>query len=265
MAARTDEHPPTELLFLGTGTSAGIPMIGCACPVCTSADPHDRRDRASVVVTYGPTSVLIDATPELRLQCVRQGVMNIDAVVITHAHADHIMGIDDLRRFNAIRRGPLDVWMDQTTADTVLRCFGYCFGPKNPDPNLFRPQLIDRRITGPFDIAGQIWTPIPLAHGQLDILGFRIGDLAYCTDASAIPDAAWPLLEGLDTLVIDALQPRKHPTHLTIDEAIAVVERVRPRQTFFTHMSHNVMHAEVDPTLPDGVRLAYDGLRIGSR
>jgi phosphoribosyl 1,2-cyclic phosphate phosphodiesterase len=171
------------------------------------------------------------------------------------------MGMDDLRRFNSIRQGPLDVWMDEATARGVQQCFGYCFNA-NPDPRVFRPQLVDRRIDGPFEIAGRTWTPIPLIHGHAPILGFRVGDVAYCTDASEIPDAAWPLLQGLDLLVLDALQPTKHPTHFTIAEALVVVDRVRPRQTYFTHMSHGVMHAEIDPTLPAGVRLAYDGLRV---
>lgn len=247
-----------ELLFLGTGTSAGIPMIGCKCDVCTSPDPRDVRTRASVVIRYGSTSVLVDSTPELRLQCVANDVNHIDAVVITHAHADHIMGMDDLRRFNTLKDGPLDVWMDEPTATAVRSAFGYCFRTQT-EVGVYRPQLVERRIDGPFDIAGQQWTPIPIYHGKALIKGFRVGDLAYCTDASAIPDESWPLLEGLDVLVIDALQPKKHPTHLTIDEALAVVERVRPRRTLFTHMSHGVRHAAVQPTLPHGVELAIDG------
>ena len=251
---------PIEVLFLGSGTSAGIPMIGCKCRVCRSTDLRDKRMRASVVISYENAKVLIDVGPELRLQCIANDVDWIDSVVMTHAHADHIMGLDDLRRFNAIRQGPLDVWMDESTSRGVEKCFGYCFN-SNPDPRVFRPQLVDRRITGPFEIAGMMWTPIPLIHGDAPILGFRVGNVAYCTDASEIPDAAWPLLEGLDLLVLDALQPKKHPTHLTIDEALAVVDRVKPKQTYFTHMSHQVMHAEIDPTLPAHVRLAYDGLR----
>lgn len=254
---------PIDVLFLGSGTSAGIPMIGCKCRVCTSSDPKDKRSRCSVVIAYDGAKVLIDVTPELRLQCVANEVDWIDAVVLTHGHADHIMGMDDLRRFNAIKSGPLDVWMDEQTWRGVERCFGYCFNT-NPDPRVFRPQLVDRRIADRFEIAGRLWTPIPLAHGDAPILGFRVGNVAYCTDASGIPDASWPLLEGLDLLVLDALQPRKHPTHFTIDEALAVVARVKPRQTFFTHMSHQVMHAEIDPTLPKDVRLAYDGLRVTS-
>ena len=254
-----------DLLFLGSGTSVGVPMIGCTCATCTSADPRDRRTRASVVVSYGfDTNVLVDASPELRLQCVANQVDAIDAVVVTHAHADHIMGMDDLRRFNALKKGPLDVWTDAPTHAAVERCFGYCFNSEK-ESGVFRPNLIDRRIDGPFKIGDETWTPLPILHGNAPILGFRVGGLAYMTDASAIPDATWPLLEGVDTLVVDALQPTKHPTHFTIGEALDVVARVRPRQAFFTHMSHNVLHAAVAQTLPPHVQLAYDGLRISTQ
>lgn len=253
-----------ELTFLGTGTSAGVPMIGCKCDVCTSPDPRDKRTRASVVIRYGTTNVLVDATPELRLQCVANDVDTVDAVVITHAHADHIMGMDDLRRFNAIRNGPLDVWMDDATASAVRSTFGYCF-KEQKEEGVFRPQLVERRIAGPFDIGGVTWTPIPIFHGKATILGFRIGNLAYCTDASGIPEASWKLLEGLDVLVIDALQERKHPTHFTIAEALTVVERVGPRRTLFTHMSHGVLHSAISAQLPSGIELAVDGLKVKVR
>lgn len=261
MGADISNPQMLELLFLGSGTSAGIPMIGCHCAVCTSTDPRDRRTRASVVISHGQTRVLVDATPELRLQCVANDVNSVDAVVITHAHADHIMGIDDLRRFNTIRGGPLDVWMDESTSMTVRTAFGYCFQERT-EVGVYRPQLVDRRIRGPFEIDGVRWTPIPIHHGKAVILGFRVGGLAYCTDASGIPDASWPLLEGLDTLVIDALQERKHPTHFTIEEALTVVARVKPRRTLFTHMSHGVMHSLISAQLPAGVQLATDGMRV---
>lgn len=250
-----------ELTFLGSGTSAGIPMIGCDCAVCTSTDPRDKRTRASVVIRYGKTTVLVDATPELRLQCVANKIDWVDAVVLTHAHADHVMGMDDLRRFNAIRNGPLEVWMDESTSTAIQGAFSYCFRAQT-EVGVFRPQLIEQRISGPFAVGEQVWTPIPIFHGSATILGFRIGNLAYCTDASGIPDPSWALLEGLDTLVIDALQERKHPTHFTIAEALAVVERVRPRRTLFTHMSHNVLHARTAAELPGGVELAFDGMTV---
>src|ERR1051326_2193629 len=160
-----------HLLFLGTGTSAGIPMIGCHCEVCSSPDPRDKRTRPSVGISYGNTNVLVDTTPELRLQCVNNGVDSVDAIVYTHAHADHIMGLDDLRRFNAIRGGPLDVWADRRTHETLERCFGYAFRPADPELQVFRPSLVKRWIEGPFEIGQMTWRPIPLLHGNMPILG----------------------------------------------------------------------------------------------
>ncbi|HEY0009489.1 MAG TPA: MBL fold metallo-hydrolase, partial [Tepidisphaeraceae bacterium] len=220
-----------ELLFLGTGTSAGVPMIGCKCGVCTSADPHDKRSRASVVVSYGGQRFLIDTTPELRLQCVEHGVDWIDAVIYTHAHADHLMGLDDVRRFNAIRQGPLDVWADELTFQTIDQCFSYAFQVPNPAAKVFRPHLERRLIPGPFDLNGARWTPVPLMHGSLPILGFRVGNMAYCTDVSEMPEESFPLLQNLDVLVLDALAWHKHPTHFSVEEALAIVERVKPRRT----------------------------------
>ena len=254
-----------ELLFLGTGTSAGIPMIGCHCETCTSADPRDKRTRPSVVVSHGPTRVLIDTTPELRLQCVAHGVDMIDAVVFTHAHADHIMGLDDVRRFNALKGGPLDVWADERTHQSLQGCFGYAFAAPSPDLKVFRPHLEPRTINGPFTVGPMTFTPVPLFHGKQPILGFRVGHLAYCTDVNLIPEESFDLLHDLDVLVLDALQHRPHSTHFSIDEAIAAAQRVGAKQTYFTHIAHAVMHSKVDPTLPARIHLAYDGLRVTAR
>lgn len=251
-----------ELVFLGSGTSAGVPMIGCDCPVCTSLDPRDKRTRASVVVRYGDAQILIDTTPELRLQALANGVGRIDAVVFTHAHADHIMGLDDVRRFNYVRGGPLDVWADRRTQETLDRCFGYAFREPTPDQKVFRPHLIRREITGPFEVAGTRWTPIELLHGDLPVLGFRVGRLAYCTDVSFIPESSYPLLAGLDVLVLDALQKKKHTTHFSLDEAVEQAARIGARQTWFTHIAHGLGHKETNRELPAGVRLAYDGLAV---
>src|SRR4051794_14785734 len=177
-------------------------MIGCDCAVCTSSDPRDKRTRCSVVLRYGETVVLVDTTPELRLQAVANGIDRIDAVVYTHAHADHIMGLDDVRRFNAIKGGPLDVWADDRTHSTLQRCFGYAFKEPSPDLKVFRPHLERRHIAGPFAVGGVTWTPVPLLHGDMPVLGFRVGRLAYCTDVSRIPEESFPLLEGLDVLVL---------------------------------------------------------------
>ncbi|MEM7809086.1 MAG: MBL fold metallo-hydrolase [Planctomycetota bacterium] len=254
-----------SLRFLGTGTSAGVPMIGCRCETCTSTDPRDRRSRCSVVVTHGETSVLVDTTPELRLQCVDNDVTDIDAVVFTHAHADHIAGLDDLRRFNALKGTRLDLWADAQTHGTLSRMFPYAFlKPGEGSPKLFRPSLVARMIEGPFEIGEMRWTPVRYPHSNVDALGFRVDaggrSLAYCTDCNAMPTEAREHLRGLDLLVIDALQWRKHPTHLTIDEALEVVDDLQPARTLFTHMSHEVLFERDAPKLPEGVAFAIDGM-----
>jgi phosphoribosyl 1,2-cyclic phosphate phosphodiesterase len=254
-----------ELLFLGSGTSAGVPMIGCDCAVCTSHDPNDKRMRASVVISYDNCHVLVDTTPELRLQCVANDVKMIDAIVYTHAHADHIMGLDDARRFNALKHGPLDVWADDRTAASLRQCFGYAFVEPHPDQKLFRPHLVHRRIDGPFEIGGRTWTPIPLMHGTMPVLGFRVGKLAYCTDVSAIPEPSFALLKDLDVLVLDALQHKAHYTHFTLAQAIEAAERIGAKQTYFTHIAHGLPHAATNEALPPHQRLAYDGLRVHAR
>jgi phosphoribosyl 1,2-cyclic phosphate phosphodiesterase len=254
--------PGIEILFLGTGTSAGIPMIGCHCPVCSSSDPRDKRMRPSAVISYGGTRVLIDATPELRLQCVGNGIDMIDAVVFTHAHADHIMGLDDLRRFNALKKGPLDVWADEATHAVLTRCFGYAFKEPEPEMKVFRPHLVRKMISGGFEIGGKVWTPIPMMHGDMPVLGFRIGNLAYCTDVNFIPESSFELLKGVEVLVLDALQYKRHTTHFSVEEAVEVAQRIGARRTFFTHIAHALGHESTNAGLPVGIRLAYDGLRV---
>ncbi|HZZ42206.1 MAG TPA: MBL fold metallo-hydrolase [Tepidisphaeraceae bacterium] len=252
-----------ELLFLGTGTSAGIPMIGCHCPVCTSSDPRDQRTRPSVLISYSGTDVLVDTTPELRLQCVANHVDRIDAVVFTHAHADHIMGLDDVRRFNAIKQGPLDVYAEPATHAMLQRCFGYAFMEPDRDLKVFRPHLVSRTITGPFDIAGATWTPIRLFHGEMPVLGFRVGNLAYCTDVSRIPEESFPLLENLDVLILDALQWKPHTTHFSVDQAVEASRRIGAKRTLFTHIAHGLAAAD-ESKLPPTMELAYDGLKVSA-
>jgi phosphoribosyl 1,2-cyclic phosphate phosphodiesterase len=253
-----------QLTFLGTGTSAGIPMIGCHCEVCESTDPRDKRTRPSVLFRYNGVNVLVDSAPELRLQCVANRVDHIEAVVYTHAHADHIMGLDDLRRFNATRMGPLDVWATEKTHYALERCFSYAFLEPDPSSKLFRPHLQRRLIEGPFEIAGMKWTPVPLWHGAMPVLGFRVGNVAYCTDVSKIPDGSYPLLENLDVLVLDALQKKKHTTHFSLEEAVEAAQRINARQTWFTHIAHGLSHAQTNVELPPQIRLAHDGLTVSS-
>jgi phosphoribosyl 1,2-cyclic phosphate phosphodiesterase len=254
-----------ELLFLGTGTSAGVPMIGCHCDVCTSADPKDQRTRPSVVISQDDTRVLVDTSPELRLQCIANDVHRIDAVVYTHAHADHVMGLDDLRRFNAVKGGPLDVWAEPPTHEALRRVFGYAFEEPDPAVKLFRPHLQPRTIRGSFSIGPMRWTPVRLFHGEMPVLGFRVGRLAYCTDVSRIPERSFGLLEGLDVLVLDALQEKKHTTHFNLEEAVEAAGRIGAKQTYFTHIAHGLGHRRTNRKLPPTMRLAHDGLQVTAR
>jgi len=239
-------------------------MIGCHCPVCESPDPRDKRTRPSVLFRYNDVNILVDTSPELRLQCVANHVDHIDAVVYTHAHADHVMGLDDVRRFNALKGGPLDVWADDHTFTSLSGCFAYAFREPDPESKLFRPHLLHRRIDPEqrFEAGGMEWTPIPLMHGELPILGFRVGRLAYCTDVSEIPERSFALLEGLDVLVLDALQHKKHTTHFSVEEAVEAARRIGARLTLFTHIAHALGHEATNRSLPDRMRLAYDGERV---
>lgn len=243
-------------------------MIGCDCAVCTSTDSRDKRTRCSVVIKYGGTQVLVDTSPELRLQAVANGIKRIDAVVYTHAHADHIMGLDDVRRFNSLlndgRGGPLDVWATETAFQQIQRGFGYAFHKPDPEVMLFRPHLVPRTIEPfkAFSIGGVDWLPLPLVHGKVEVMGLRVGNLAYCTDVNFIPPGTMERLQGLDVLILDALQWKKHVTHFTVDEALEVVGKLKPKRAYFTHIAHGLGHVETSKLLPENVFLAFDGLRI---
>jgi phosphoribosyl 1,2-cyclic phosphate phosphodiesterase len=249
--------------FLGTGTSAGVPMVGCDCEVCRSPDPRNQRYRCSVLITTLAGNLLIDTSPELRLQLLRAGVKIVHAVVFTHYHADHLFGLDDVRPLPRLLGGPVPLYCTAEVEDVIRRTFPYAFAGSGEKPMGYVPQLEFHRIgEEPFTVLGQRLTPIALEHAWFQVLGFRIGDVAYCTDVSAIPERSWPRLEGLDVLVLDALRFKPHPAHLSINEALAVIERLRPRRALLTHMSHDIDHESVSRMLPPGVELAYDGLRF---
>lgn len=254
-----------RLIMLGCGTSVGVPMLGCACRVCTGGQPKNQRTRSSVLFHLPQGRLLIDTTPELRLQLLREGVPFVHAVAFTHYHVDHLFGLDDARLFPRMLGGPLPIFCTDEVEDVIRNAFSYAFHPGNDGlPPGVLPKLEFRRIaTEPFQVLGETVTPIPLVHARFQVLGFRIGNLAYCTDVSTIPDSSWPLLEGLDVLILDALRPeRPHPSHFSMTQALAAAERVRAKRVIFTHMSHEMDYESLAPTLPPHAELGYDGLCV---
>lgn len=293
--------------FLGTGTSAGIPMIGCACSVCSSTDPRDNRTRCSAAIEFTdplgrPRVVLIDTSPDLRVQALRAKLMRCDAILYTHNHVDHMFGLDEVRRFNAVQQAPIDLYADGRTMDALERVYKHIFDRENNVNDSFVASLLPRRIPDAdvdaarplADVFGLVVRPLRLHHGKLPMLGYRIDGvrpavekatgwgaakpaaanadeplvtgsifpLAYCTDVSAIPTDTWPRLRGLRTLVLDCLRHRHHPTHLTLGQALSVAQEVGAAQTYFIHMSHELAHEATQSILPEGVHLAYDGLTL---
>jgi phosphoribosyl 1,2-cyclic phosphate phosphodiesterase len=253
-----------ELTFLGTGTSTGVPVIGCDCEVCQSENPRFKRLRASVLVSSPAGRVLIDTTPDLRQQFLREKIPFAHAVMFTHHHADHVFGLDDVRTFSRHLGGPLPIYCEPSTEAFIRRAFSYAFDEEvQAYPAGGVPKIEFRRITRPtVEVLDHTVVPIPLAHGRYDVLGFRFDRVAYCTDVNQISAESERLLENLDVLILDALRIQKHPTHFSLDEALEVVERVRPKRTYLTHLSCQ-MHPERDAKrLPDGVSFAYDGLKL---
>jgi phosphoribosyl 1,2-cyclic phosphate phosphodiesterase len=235
-------------------------MIGCECAVCRSADPRDKRLRTSIYVEVpGHARLLVDTSTDLRQQALAHGITQIDAVLFTHGHADHVMGFDELRRFNVLHDRPIPAYASPSTWADLRRTFHYVFdGLERKGGGIPRVEPID--VVGPFSVRDVAVTPVPLRHGSATILGFRLGRFAYLTDCNEIPEASWALLVGVETLVVDALRHRRHPTHFTVAEALEVVARVGPRRSYLTHVCHDLGHDATNRDLPAGVELAYDGL-----
>lgn len=252
------------MILLGTGTSVGVPAIGCGCAVCQSREPKNNRTRTSAILGLPEGNLLIDTTPEMRIQLLREQIGLVHAVVYTHDHADHVFGLDDLRLFPFMIGGPMPLYCQSQVEARIRRSFDYAFHDHPETHQGSRPRLVFERIEeAPFDVLGSRLIPIPLRHGpKTKVLGFRVGDVAYCTDTNGIPEASMRLLEGLDTLVIGALRYARHATHFCIDEVLDVVERLKPRQTYFTHMAHEIDFATAAGQLPARVQPGFDGLRI---
>ena len=247
-----------KITFLGTGTSQGIPVINCHCQVCLSKDKKNVRLRSSVSVQSNGTVLLIDTTPDLRQQLLKNPLPRLDAIIYTHAHADHIYGIDDVRRYNQLQDERIPVYASDETLRRLQYIFDYAFNDGGLRPGI--PNFSPHRIDGLFRIKELVIEPIPLIHGYQEILGFRIGNFAYCTDVSQIPKTSYSLLEDLDVLVLDALREKEHPTHLSVNQAIDEAAKIKAKRTYFIHMSHKIDHTTRQKTLPATMAFAYDGL-----
>jgi phosphoribosyl 1,2-cyclic phosphate phosphodiesterase len=248
------------LTVLGSGTSMGVPTIGCSCRVCHSSDPHDRRTRPSIMLEFAERCVLIDTTPDFREQAIRENITRLDAILYTHAHADHILGLDDVRPLSFRSPEKIPLYAFDGTAEALENIFRYIFDANYKYGGIARVEM--KRISGSVELFGACFEPIRIIHGDAPIHGFRFGSAAYLTDFSEIPAESMERLRGLDILFLDALRHRPHPTHSTVANSLALVEELKPRRAFFTHISHDLPHEETNRSFPEHVRLAHDGLKL---
>lgn len=255
---RTGDLSEMKITILGSGTSMGVPTLTCDCDVCLSEDPHDKRLRSGVWIQAHGKSILIDVSIDFRQQALANRINDVDAVLITHTHSDHVLGIDDLRIYNMRYKKRIDFYGSSEHLDEIRRRFDYSFNPTQLGGGV--PQIDLSPVDAPFDLLGLRVVPIPAKHGDLDVFGYRIGAFGYVTDASYVSDESVDLLRGVDTLIINALKRTSHSTHFSLPEALEISQRVGARQTWFVHMCHDLGHAETNAGLPDDAQLAYDGL-----
>lgn len=264
MSSGNIQHGPQsgrlQLTVLGSGTSMGVPTLTCCCEVCRSSDPRDRRTRPSVLLSYSGCNVVIDTTPDFRHQALRENLNHLDAILYTHAHADHILGLDDIRPFNAKQKSAIPIYASQETLSILRRAFAYIFEPQPGESSL--PQVALHTLNGDFELFGARIIPIPAQHGPLTVHGYRLGSFAYLTDFSSVPESSKALLRNLDHLILDALRYTPHPMHSSVDQSLALVHELAPQHAWFTHICHDLGHEATNARLPANVRLAYDGLQF---
>jgi phosphoribosyl 1,2-cyclic phosphate phosphodiesterase len=254
-----------EVILLGTGTSVGVPALGCDCAVCTSANPKNNRTRCSVAIRTANGTILIDTAPDMRTQLLREKIPLVHAVVYTHEHADHLFGLDDLRLFPFRLGTPVPLFCEQSVEARIRKSYDYAFSDRQETHPGATPRLEFENINevDPFKVLDVEFQPLRLSHGpHFEVLGFRIGNFAYCTDTNFIPEESLALLSGVETFVIDALRLKPHPTHFCVEEACEIAERIQAKKTFLTHICHDLEHEETNASLPQGIELAYDGLRL---